>query len=73
MEHIHMSLDFLAIFTMLVGTALFAANTALLVARLMHKDRFVRESQRLLANVVWIFRLGGGRYHGRRHHLNGGT
>jgi hypothetical protein len=74
---INMSLEYLAILPLAVGAGLAAANLAVIVARIMHKDQFVRQLVESLANVIWIFRLGGGR--GRdvnnhaRPHINGGT
>ena len=75
MDHIYMSLDYLAFLTAAVAVMMTVANMTLLVARLMHKDRFVKELQQLLANVVWVFRLGGGsaKYAEGRRRSNGGT
>jgi hypothetical protein len=74
---INMSLEYLAILPVAAGAGLAAANLTVIVARIMHNDKLVRQVVESLANVVWIFRLGGGS--GRdvsnhaRPHINGGT
>jgi hypothetical protein len=75
MDRIIMILELLAFFTMGLVAALTVANAAMLVAGLMHQDRLVKKTQMALANVLWVFRLGGGsaRYDDRRHHVSGGA
>jgi hypothetical protein len=60
MEKLNMSVDYIAVFPVVIGGVMLAANLVILVMQLMHKEQFVRRALNKIANFVWVFRLGGG-------------
>jgi hypothetical protein len=69
MEKLNMSLDYLAILPAALAVVLSAANIIIIVMKVLHRDKLVRDVLDSLSNIVWVLRLGGGAEHwkGRRH------